>query len=79
MRRRVVTLRTTPDFGKQCALVRSCRCALGAIEQRMKRDIVRGQIFEWQVDSPPLRILLHIAKNVGELKRNPCFFGELFC
>ena len=29
-------------------LWRSCRCALGAIEQRMKRDIVRGQIFERQ-------------------------------
>ena len=48
------------------------------MKQRVERDVVRGKIFERQIDAIALRILGHIAQNVGQLKGDAGFLGELF-
>ena len=77
-RRFVVLLSARSNVGQQRPLVGGGRRAWLPVQQRIERDVVRGQILKRQIDAVALRILGYIAQNVGELKCDAGFFRELF-
>ena len=48
------------------------------MKYRIESDVVRGEVFEGQIDAATLGIFGYVAQDVGELKSYAGFFGQLF-